>query len=71
LTVEGSPALYLLLELAMNIAVIVITLMVLEVIGLIQSVKGESAAEAGTYMFWIIALAVTVVVGTICVLLVQ
>lgn len=59
----------LLLESTVNIAVIVITLMVLEVIGLIQSVKGESAAEDGTYMFWIIMLLVTVVLGTVGVLL--
>lgn len=53
----------------MPLAMFIVTVMVLEVIGLIQSVKGESAAENGTYMFWIIMLLVTVVLGTVGVLL--
>lgn len=48
---------------------LVIILIVLELCGLVMSVTGEGAAETGTYMFWIGALAFTVVSATTLVLL--
>lgn len=54
----------------MNLAAIVVTLMALEIAGFVMSVTGEGAAEAGTYMFWIGALAFTAVVVTTLLLLV-
>ena len=54
----------------MNLAMFVITLMVLEIAGLIMSINGSSGAETGTHMFWLGALAFTAIVGTTTILLV-
>ena len=53
----------------MNLAATVITLLVLELCGLVMSISGESAAATGTYMFWIGALVVTAVAITTLILL--
>ena len=54
----------------MSLTATAIILIVLELCGLALSVIGEGAADAGTYMFWSIALASTVVVVTTLLLLV-
>lgn len=53
----------------MSLTATAIILIVLELCGLALAVIGEGAADAGTYMFWSIALASTVVVVTIFFLL--
>lgn len=54
----------------MNLAATVITLLVLELCGLLQSLAGSSGAEAGTHLFWVGALTITIVAVTTIILIV-
>jgi len=58
------------LEIAMALVMLFVMLTVLEIIGLVLSVNGESGAEAGTYKFWLALIGITVAVGALFALLV-